>query len=144
MIEKKQMHEVARYLVSGGVGGVIHWTLLYVFTEKIGLYYVVSASFSFAFALIVGFLLQKIVTFRNHNLDARIVRTQFFRFLVTALCNIAVNALLVYLFVEKFLLWYLHAQIVSSAILAVTSFYIYKFLVFGSTAQTTEAVNREP
>jgi putative flippase GtrA len=47
-----------------------------------------------------------------------------------AVGNLVLNTVLMYLFVEKIGLYYLIAQIVASALIAVESFFVYQRLIF--------------
>ena len=49
-----------------------------------------------------------------------------------ALANLAFNTFLMYLFVDRFHIWYLLAQILASGLIAFESFFISRHIVFKS------------
>ncbi len=126
IIDKNKI--IAKYLISGGTAAVTDLGLLFIFTDLIGLWYVISAALAFAVAFFVSFFLQKFWTFRDDRKDK--IQAQIVVCLVIGLINLGVNSYGMYLLVEYLSLWYLLAQIIMGASIAVYSFLIYKFLIF--------------
>ncbi len=131
MVLEYRLHipwEVAKYIVAGGTAALTQLALLYIVTEFFGLWYQASLVIAFAIAFLVSFSLQKFWTFQDASTHT--VHIQISSYLAVALVNLAINALALYVFVEIFKVWYLFAQILIEAVLAVASFLIYKFAIF--------------
>ena len=126
IIDKNKV--IAKYLISGGTAAVTDLGLLFIFTDLIGLWYVISAALAFAFAFFVSFFLQKFWTFRDNTKDR--MQAQMAVYLSLGLINLGVNSYGIYLLVEYLSLWYLLAQVIMGGSIAVYSFLIYKFLIF--------------
>lgn len=122
------MSKVFRYLVSGGVTAGVQLGLFYLLTDILGIWYLASSTVAVAAAITVSFLLQKFWTFENRDLSE--VQSQAAKFLTLSLCNFAVNAALMYSFVDVLQLQHMVAQILSMAIIAAYGFFIYKYLIF--------------
>jgi len=120
--------QISRYVISGSMAAVVSLSILYTLTEFFYIWYLISASVAFIGAFGVSFTLQKFWTFKNHKRDA--MRKQLSFYLIVVLINLSINTLFVYLLVENADLWYISAQIVSGAVIAVESFFVYKFLIF--------------
>lgn len=125
MTSKKQ---IGKYIISGGTATVVNLSLLYTLTEFFHIWYLISAAVAFVGAFGVSFTLQKFWTFRDH--DTEDIHKQLSLYLVVVLVNLGINTLLVYLLVEHAGLWYIYAQIISAMIIAVESFFVYKFFIF--------------
>ena len=64
--EKKVVREFVKFGVVGGMGALINIAVLYLLTEKFGLYYMVSAVFSFMIVISHNFVLNKAWTFSSN------------------------------------------------------------------------------
>ncbi|MFZ2500428.1 MAG: GtrA family protein [Minisyncoccia bacterium] len=124
----KIYYRLFKYLVSGGSAAVVNLGTLYVLTEFAHFHYLLSATLSFAAAFFVSFLLQKFWTFKNTQKE--MMHWQMVGFLGVSLINLLLNTLLIYVFVEYFHVWYFAAAIVSGGLLAVSSFFVYKHIIF--------------
>lgn len=125
MTSKKQ---VSKYIVSGGTAAVANLSVLYVLTEVFNVWYLISASVSFIGAFAISFFLQKFWTFKDHETEG--IHKQLSWYLAVILVNLALNALFVYFLVEHTGLWYMLAQVVSGLVIAVESFFVYRFFIF--------------
>lgn len=122
------MKKVARYIVSGGSGAVVDLFCLYAFVEWFGIWYVLAAILAFIIAFFVSFSLQKFWTFKDMELNG--IHVQATRYFIVSAANLAMNTLLMYLFVEIAGMHYLISQLITGAVLAVSSFFIYSKFVF--------------
>jgi putative flippase GtrA len=121
-----------RYILSGGSAALVNFSLLALLVEAFGLWYLAAAVIAFTIALLASFTLQKFFTFSNHARSKHILTRQFVVYATIALANIAINTLIVYLLVELLSFHYLLAQVVSSATIALYSFFIYRALFQGA------------
>lgn len=127
-----------RYGIVGLSGGVIQTSILYLWVDELHLksQYLVGATIGFCAALLVTFTLQKYWTFRDHVRTE--VRRQFASYAAIALLIAGSNILLLHLsksFLERFGLdffdtWYLLAQALIVAGLALASFLANYFITF--------------
>lgn len=120
--------QLLRFLISGGVTVLTELTFLYVLTHYFGIWYMFSLVFAFAIAFVVSFSLQKFWTFADKRTDG--IHIQASSYLFVTLANLAVNAVLLYVLVQFAGFWYIYAQICIDALIAVSSFFIYKFIIF--------------
>lgn len=120
--------KVFRFLVSGWISTSVDLGLLYIFTDILGIWYVVSSILAFILAFFVSFSLQKFWTFRDHSRAGMHAQAGIYFFI--AGCNLAINTFLVYFGVDMLGLHYLIAQIVASILIACGSFFIYQRFVF--------------
>ena len=130
-----------KYLIAGVSAAAVHISILSFFYRFVGLNIVISTSLGF----IVSFYLQKFWTFRDNGRE-KIIQ-QMFAYLLVALVNMGINALFMYLLVEKLAVWYLLAQIIMNGTIAIESFLIYKFFIFKKRSAlgviTNEDINQK-
>lgn len=123
-----------KFLIAGLVGisvnlGIFH--MLYVF----GVPYLAGSIVAFLVAVFVGFVLQKYWTFEERTIER--ARTQLVFYVTLALVNLAVNTLIVYILVGKIGMFYLLAQTVGAAVVAIDSFFAYRSFIFKSQQKSS-------
>jgi putative flippase GtrA len=121
---------VLAYLFSGGTAAFVSLCTLYVLTDLVGWWYLLSAMVSFLGAFWVSYLLQKYWTFRDNVKDEN--HKQKTLYFIVALINLSFNTALMYFFVDIVHIWGEHmvAQILTSSIIAVESFFVYRRFIF--------------
>lgn len=118
--------KLVRYIISGGTAAVVDLSLLYLFTDIFGIWYIISAIIAFMFAFLVSFSLQKYWTFKDHS--AENIRVQVTKYFLVTSTNLGLNTLGIFLFVHYGNLHYILAQIVVSLIVAVESYIVYHYI----------------
>jgi len=130
---EKRIFRLARYLLAGGTGAFVNLGSLFFLVHYLGFHYLAGSIISFTTAFVVSFVLQKFWTFRDFERNKKIVGKQLTNYLLIALLNLILNTFFMYFFVEFFGFWYMLAQFLTSGIIAILSYYLYKFFVFGKT-----------
>lgn len=131
LIEAKmgaRVSKLIRYLISGGTAALINWSALLLLVQIGHMYYLYASVLAFVVSIAVSFTMQKFWTF-NDNL-VHDIYMQFTRYLIIIFLSLLLNTVLVYLLVEKMDMWYLLAQIIATAIIAITNFFWYRYFVF--------------
>src|SRR3989338_5425095 len=104
----QKFSQILRYFVSGCTTAVVLFVSLILFREVLGFWYLYASTLAFCLALVTSFILQKFWTFRN--VEHKNIQKQFMVFLMVSLCNLAVNATLMYVSVDILAVPYLFAQ----------------------------------
>lgn len=117
-----------KYLISGSTAAMVDLGALYVLTDFFKMHYLLSASLAFMAAFFVSFYLQKFWTFRDN--DRERIYGQIFLYFIVGATNLAVNAGGMYLLVDKLGVMYMLAQVIIGAIIALSSFLIYRYIIF--------------
>ncbi|MDP3661342.1 MAG: GtrA family protein [bacterium] len=121
---------LVRYLIAGGTSTAIDLGILYILTEFFGWWYLASATAAFVVAAVVSFIFQKFYTFGHHDSSRAILAKQSVLYLALQIANVGINTFLMYALVEWVGVWYFTAQIIAAALIAVESFFIYRFFIF--------------
>ena len=119
---------IIKYIFSGGMATATNLTVLYLLTEYAHVYYLVSSVIAFTSSIVVSFSMQKFWTFNDSSVEN--IHAQFTFYILVVLANLAMNTFLVHTLVERLHLWYLFAQFIAGAFVAVASFFIYRNFVF--------------
>jgi len=120
--------QLTRYVISGGTATAVNLGLLYVFTDLAGIWYLLSAIISFILSFFVSFILQRFWTFGDKRKDR--VYKQLMAYFGLSMMNLGLNTALMYFVVDILGVWYLLAQAIISALIALESFLVYKFVIF--------------
>lgn len=122
---KKHIAEMFRFIVVGGFCFVLEFALLYGFTEYINIPYLISSALAFIIALIVNYLLCVYVVFHAEN-QSNTKRTWF---IITSVAGLGINQIVMYIMVEKFVIWYMFAKVVAAAIVMIWNYITKKIIL---------------
>ncbi len=117
-------------VASGVLTAIVDLSLLFAFREMLSLSYWVAINTAFVGAILTNFSLQKFWTFRS--MDLRIAHTQFIKFLLVSIGNMAMNNVSMFVLFAVLHVWYLVAQIITMAMLAILNFTLYQRFVFSA------------
>ena len=120
--------QIIKYLIAGGTStsaDILIYSLLIYFAN---LWYVASSVISFTIAFWISFGLQKFWTFRDKN-TKKIMKQTYLYFFV-AIVNLGISTLLIYIFVDYIHIHKFISKIISNAMIAVESFFIYRYFIF--------------
>lgn len=125
---KSVVVEFFKFAVVGLAGTVVNLSVLYLLTEYVGMYYLVSAMFAFLVAVTSNFILNKLWTFRE-SLNAGLSR-KYTRFVLVGTIALSVNVVFLYLLTEFLGFHYLVSQIISIGLALVINFVGNKIWTF--------------
>lgn len=143
-----------KFIISGTTAAGVDFIAIYFLHSILLLRVVIAATIAYAIAFFVSFCLQKFWTFRDN--DKERMSGQVFLYLVVGLMNLSINAGLMHLFVERYdtwimvkglfsvnslfypliilidtyRVWYIFVQAFVAGLLGISSFLIYKFVIF--------------
>lgn len=117
-----------RYLFAGGVAFVTNLILLFVFAHYFHLWYLTASTFAFIVSVIVSFMMQKFVTFRDRTTER--IHHQVVMFIGIALFNMTANGAIMFSFVDLRHIPYMIAQVFSSGFIALWSLMVYRYIIF--------------
>jgi len=121
------LDKLARFLVTGGFVAAINIAILYLLREHFQFSYLVAINSAFLVAVTVNFLTQKFFTFQNYTKEK--IHIQAIFFYCASGVYIVFNNILMYSLISLGV-WYVYAQVMTIAILAVMNFLFYKKILF--------------
>jgi putative flippase GtrA len=119
---------VIKFFFAGSTAAAVDLLFLFFFHGVLKWGLVFSTSLAFILSFAVSFTLQKFWTFRNYS--QKRIPVQFVLYIGNAFIGLNINGFLMHVFVNKFGVWYLLAQIIVNVIIGFYNFFVYKFIVF--------------
>jgi len=127
-MKKGVFSQAFKFAIVGVVNTLINLVVLYIFTEFLGVYYLVSAVFAFIVAVTNSFILNKIWTFKEdikHKAASRYVK-----FIIVSIVALVVNLVFLWVMVEYFKMWYMFAQVLAVILNFLINFFGNKIWTF--------------
>jgi putative flippase GtrA len=124
----KNIYKAILFMVAGEIAALSNLVLFYIFLNWFHIWYLIASIASFILSVVVGFYLQKHLTFKDVNKSETLRQAGIF-FLVS-MVNLGINILLMLLFVEVFKLDKILSKIFTLAILACWNYFVYEKFVF--------------
>lgn len=122
--------QLIRYTFVGGTAFLIDFSLLYVFTSKLGINYLISASLSFFIGLVANYLISVLWVFQK---DEAFLKNKWLEFAVCALIGLiglGWNALFMWAFTAGVHIHYLLSKIISAILVYQWNFFARKYLLY--------------
>lgn len=120
--------QLFRYTFVGGTAFVVDFTSLFVFTEFLGIYYLISAAIAFMFGLTTNYTLSVIWVFNKRRLKRRwlefVINTSI------AATGLLLNVFIIWFFTEKIHLYYLVSKVISTGLVFWWNFLLKRIILF--------------
>ncbi|MBI2629913.1 glycosyltransferase family 2 protein [Candidatus Pacearchaeota archaeon] len=126
--KKKVIKEFFKFAIVGGIGTLVNVVILYLLTEKAGIYYIISAIFSFVIAMTSNFILNKIWTFEE-SIKSETAK-KYLQFGLVSTTALLINLIFLYLFTEIFGVYYIISQILAIGMALIINFLGNKIWIF--------------
>ncbi len=120
--------QLFRYLFVGGFAFVVDFGLLFLLTDGLSLYYILSATISFIAGLVVNYLLSTRWIFRQSKLKNK--AAEFIVFALIGVVGLLFNNVLLYLFTEFAHFHYLISKLLTTALVMLWNFFGRKLILF--------------
>jgi len=120
---------LVKFGLSGAAAASVHFSLLYILTDIVGVWYILSTSVSFIVAFLVSFFLQKFWTFRDNTRNR--IKKQMGVYFIVGVVNLLANTSGMYLLVDLVGIMYIIAQFIVGLVIASGTFFVYRYIIFG-------------
>ena len=118
-----------RYLFVGGFAFIVDFSLLYIFSDICGIYYLVSAIISFVISLIVNYLISTYWVFNKNQMENRLI--EFGVFSLIGVVGLIFTEIILYTCTDIIGLYYLISKIIATAIVMFWNFLARRYLFYG-------------
>ena len=126
--KKKVIREFLKFAIVGGIGTIVNISILYLLTEKIGVYYIFSAIISFIIAMTSNFILNKVWTFKE-NIKLKVGK-KYLQFSLVSVVALSINLFFLYTFTEFLGIYYIISQVLAIGIALIANFLGNKIFTF--------------
>lgn len=120
--------QLFRYIFVGGFAFTVDYSLLFLLTEFVGIYYILSATISFIVGLVINYIISTQWIFKKSKLSNRFV--EFFIYGVIGVIGLVLNDLLIFLFTDIMGYHYLISKIIAAALVMGWNFIGRKTILF--------------
>lgn len=124
---KKKLFNIFRYIFSGGISFLINVSIFWILINNTDISYVISSIISFIISTFSGFILHKLITYRDNR---SITNKKISLYYLLNIMNILMNALLIFILVEYFIIEKIYSLILSNIFISIYSYNIYKKIIF--------------
>ena len=115
-----------RYLFVGGIAALVNIGMLYVFTDLVNLYYVISNVLAFTLGLAVNYILSKKFVFQGETSINK--ANEFMIYAIIGVIGLVLDTFLIWTFTEKLKIYYMISKIISTAMVFIWNFGARKVL----------------
>ena len=113
------MAQTIKYFLVGGIGVGINLGLLYILTDFLGIWYILSQGIAIAISITNNFFLHRYWTFKNEISEPKTLE-RYIKFFIVSVVGMAIQLGLTFMLVENFAMYYLFAAVLS--IIAASAF----------------------
>jgi len=126
IINKKLIKQLFRFGIVGGIAFIIDYLVLYLLTDIVGMYYLISSIISFTVSVIFNYILSIIWVF---DVNKKQTIKQFLIFIILSVIGLGINSLIMYLMVDVLFTHYMIAKIFSTVIVMIYNFISRKIFI---------------
>ncbi len=120
--------QLIRYAVVSGISLFVDFLLLYIFTEYLGVHYLISALFGYAVGLVINYLLSVLWIFDVRRYRKKSI--EFGLFVLIGVFGMGLNEILMWFFTDLLALFYMLSRVVSALVGFITKYYARKIFLF--------------
>jgi putative flippase GtrA len=120
--------QLLRYTVVGGIAFLFDFGTLYLLTEYLKVYYLLSAAIAFMLGLTINYLLSIIWVFEKRTVKSK--NLEFMIFGLIGLVGLGLNEFFMWFLTDILTFHYLFSKIISTFCVYFWNFFIRKFALF--------------
>ena len=125
MIRKLLSHQLVRFAIVGGTGTIVSLVTLYLFTDKVGLNYLISNIVAFMLAVTNNYLWNTLWTFKSSKGISGYVK-----YIVMSLITFGITTLLLYILTSILGLWYMFSAVITTLCGFMFNYVISKYIIW--------------
>ncbi len=123
---KNLFKQIIKFGIVGGIAFLIDYSLLYILTEFLGIYYFYSSIISFIVSLIFNYIASiKWVFDVNHKQSLK----DIIIFVILSVIGLGINQLVMYIMVENLNIYYMLSKIIATFIVMIWNFITRKIFI---------------
>lgn len=124
---KKLIKQLFRFGIVGVIAFIIDYSLLYILTEKFGMYYLVSSLISFGVSVIFNYIASVLWVF---DVDKKKSKAKnFIYFIGLSIVGLGINELLMWIGVDKIHMYYMFVKLFATVVVMIFNFVTRKIFL---------------
>ena len=120
--------QLFRYTFVGCLAFIVDFGLLFLFTDFVGMHYLLSASLSFVAGLLVNYIISKLWVFDKTSIKNG--KLEFLVFALIGVIGLGLTELLMWFFTDVLGLFYMLSKVLTTAIVYFWNFFARKYMIF--------------
>ena len=104
--------QTIKYFLVGGIGVGVNLGLLYVLTDFLGIWYILSQGIAIAVSITNNFFLHRYWTFKNEISEPKTLE-RYVKFFIVSVIGMGIQLGLTFMLVENYAIYYLSAAVLS-------------------------------
>lgn len=121
--------QLFRYIFVGGTAFIVDFFFLYFFSDILGIYYLISAVFSFIISVLVNYIMSTKWVFNPDNIENKVL--EFNIFILISSIGLVFTEILLYIFTDIMGIYYLLSKIISAIIVLFWNFLARRVMFYG-------------
>lgn len=121
--------QLFRYVFVGGTAFIVDFSFLYFFSDICGIYYLISAVFSFIISVLVNYVMSTKWVFNQDNIDNKVL--EFNLFILISTIGLVFTEILLYFFTDICGLYYLVSKVIAAIIVLFWNFLARRAMFYG-------------
>lgn len=128
IFSKSFIIQIIKYATVGACGTIFNISILFLCTEILNIFYIISEIIAFFISVIPNFLINKIWTFKE-SLDDKIV-VKYFQYIIVSTFSLVINLTTLFILVNYFAIWYIFGEVLAIFVAFIISFLAHKLWTF--------------
>ena len=128
--------QMLKYTLVGGVAFLLDFSMLYVLTEYLHIYYILSATAAFIAGLLCNYILSVFWVFHERALSSKLA--EFLVFSLVGVIGLLLNDGLIWSLTEAGKLHYLTSKVIATVVIFFWNFFARRQLLFVSRAKAAQ------
>ncbi|MFC2084971.1 GtrA family protein [Bacteroidota bacterium] len=120
--------QMFRQVFVGGTAFLVDITFLYILTEFLHIYYLISATISFIFGSTTNYILSTAWVFQNRTLKSKWM--EFTIFVIIGSIGLLLNLFFLWFFTEIFHIYYILSKVIATIIVFFWNFFVRRYILF--------------
>ncbi|WP_191024579.1 GtrA family protein [Clostridium butyricum] len=117
---KNLINQIIKFGIVGVLAFLIDYVLLFVLVEYLGMYYLISSAISFTVSVVFNYICSmKFVFARRDDISKK---KEFIVFLILSIVGLLINQAMMWIMVEKLLIYYMISKIIVTGIVMIWNF----------------------
>lgn len=118
-----------RYVFVGGIATIVDWGTLFLLTDYLHIYHLISAVFSFVAGLITNFLLSKLLVFNANEAKVKPFM-EFLSYAAIGVIGLGITELIMFVFTNLWTVHYMISKMIATVIVLIWNYTARKTLVY--------------
>lgn len=132
------INPMIKFYIVGGIGTIINLVILYILTDFLNIWYVLSATIAVPVSVTTNFFGNRFWTFRDQLSEKgtlNVLFLQYRNFWFVTILGMIIYIVLMYILVEYFNIWYVLSAFLGIVIASFGKFLLSKFWIFKKSNQ---------